>query len=121
MNNVTLIGNIGKVEELKLHGDTKIIKCSLATNKKIKGENVTQWHSLVFFNKLAEIVEKYVKKGSKIAVNGEINYNKYEKDGKTMYFTSIVCNNMELLGSKVESNEPVNNEQPEPPIDDLPF
>jgi len=106
-NSVQLIGNVGQdVEVVELENGKKLVKFSLATNetyKDAKGEKVTntEWHSLVAWNKIAEIVEKYVKKGAELAIQGKITYNKYEdKDGNKRSKTEIVVNEIVMLGSK---------------------
>jgi len=133
MNKAILIGRVGKDPEIKTtQTGKKVASFSLATGKKINGVDVTQWHNLIFWEKLAEIVEKYIKKGAQIMVEGEINYRSYDKDGQTRYITEIVCNQMEMLGSNQTNSQPQSQEQsykqePNDPIlpkqeqDDLPF
>jgi single-strand DNA-binding protein len=128
MNTAILIGNTGKEPEVKSFEWGKVATVSLATNKSIKDKDgekkkLTQWHNLEFRGKLAEIVEKWVKKGDMIQVSGEIQYQEYEKDGQKKYITKIICQDMEMLGGQkseeVKKPIPVNNE-PEP-LNDLPF
>jgi single-strand DNA-binding protein len=118
MNKAILYGNVGKDPEVKrLQGGNIVAKFSLATNKSYTkdGEKVTetQWHNLVFWGKLAELCEKYVKKGSSIIVEGEIQYRSYEnKDGVTVYITEIVCNGLHFAGTKKEEEKkPVTREE----------
>lgn len=107
-NNVTLIGRLGKDPEFKaLENGSKVVNFSLATSqtytKKDSGDKVekTQWHNIVMWNGLAEVVSKYVKKGHQLAVSGQITYRQYEdKDGKTRYVTEIICDEMEMLTPK---------------------
>ncbi len=106
-NKVTLIGNIGQNPEMKeLTGGNKVAKFSLATNETYKnkaGEKVedTQWHNLVAWGKTAEIIEKYVKKGSEIAIEGKLmNRNYTDKDGIKRYVTEIQVNELVMLGGK---------------------
>ena len=79
LNSVTLIGRLGKQPEIKTtNAGKKFARFSLATSKKIKGEDVTQWHQVVVWNeKLSEVIEKYVNKGDLLAIQGEIEYRKY--------------------------------------------
>ena len=115
VNSIHLLGNVGNDPEIvNLDNGTKIAKMSLATSETYKnksGEKVTdtQWHNLVCFGKLSEIIEKYVNKGDKIYVDGKIKYDKWEKDGVKRTSTSIVINNMTMLGSKPQDNTPENN------------
>lgn len=101
LNKVNLIGHIGqspKVSASKL-GDM-IVTFSLATISKRKGEKVTQWHNCVAFGKVAETISEYTEKGSKLFVEGSINYESYDKDGEKRYSTKIIVNNIVLLNSK---------------------
>ena len=110
MNKAILIGNVGKEPELrKTQSGISVANFSLATSKKVKGEDKTEWHRIVAWDKLAEIIEKYVKKGDKIMIEGEIETREYEKDGRKVYTTEIRAWNMEMLGGKSEpAKEPAN-------------
>lgn len=106
-NRVNLIGNIGNAPEVKtMENGTKLVRCSIATNdsyKNDKGEKVTQteWHNLVFWGKIGDIVESYVKKGSLVSVEGKLTHSSYEdKDGVKRYSTEIKVNDILLLDSK---------------------
>jgi single-strand DNA-binding protein len=124
-----LIGRVGKDPETRVaKSGIKIVKFSLATENYKKE---TAWHRVTAFGKLAEIVEKYVRKGSQIYIEGEISYNDYEKEGVKQYSTEIIANKMKLLGSRSDSQPApqstathvVNNSAPKP-VDDgelLPF
>ena len=102
-NKVSLIGNVGNDPEITtLDSGKKVAKISLATNdsyKNANGEKVTttEWHNLVVWNKLAEIVEKFVKKGSELAIEGKLTYSNKEVDGVKKYFTSIVVRELLML------------------------
>jgi single-strand DNA-binding protein len=112
MNHWTGYGNIGADPEVKtLPSGKKVAKFSMATNKSFtrNGEKVTetQWHQIILWEKLAELAEKYVKKGSSLIIEGEISYRSYEnKEGQTVYITEIVGHNMHFTGNK-EAKEPV--------------
>lgn len=99
VNKVTLIGAVGKDPEIRYtQAGMAIANFSLATSKKNKEkEDVTQWHNIVAFQKTAELVEQYVKKGSKLYIEGEIQYQQYDKDGETRWITKIVINDMSFL------------------------
>lgn len=103
-NKVNLIGRLGDNPEIKNFDEgLKIANVKLATSEKYtnkQGEKVeeTQWHSLVFFGKKAEIVEKFLNKGDMIDVEGKIKYESYDKDGEKKYFTRIHCSDIVMLG-----------------------
>lgn len=118
VNKVILIGNLGKDPESKYmaNGDA-ICNVTLATSEKYTdkdGEKVekTEWHRVVFFKRLAEVVAEYCSKGSQIYVEGRIKTRKYEKDGVTHYATEIFGDRMQLLGRKGggESSVPAERE-----------
>lgn len=108
MNKIFLHGNVGGDPEIRKVGtDKKVAKFSLATNKSYlkNGEKHTEtsWHNIIFWNKLADLCEKYVKKGNSIIVIGEISYRSYEnKDGQTVYITEIIGNELHFTSKKEE-------------------
>lgn len=107
VNRAILLGNVGKDPEIvNTQNGAKIAKFSLATTRKQKEEKVTQWHNVICFNKLAEIVEKYVKKGDQLFLEGEIQYREYEKDGQKKYFTEILSNEIQMIGGKKSESSP---------------
>jgi single-strand DNA-binding protein len=83
-----------------------VVNLTLATSEswkdKSSGENVekTEWHRVVFFNRLAEIVGEYVRKGSKLYVEGRLQTRSWEQDGVKRYATEIVANEMQMLDSR---------------------
>lgn len=105
VNRAHLIGTCGRDPELRYSQSGKAIaNVSIATSQKRKdkqtGESIeeTQWHRLTFFDKLAEIVGEYVKKGSTIYVEGQIKYGIFtNKDGIEKSTTDIICNEMTIL------------------------
>jgi len=105
MNRATLLGNIGNDPEIiNLESGSKIAKFSLATNKSYKnaqGEKVneTQWHNIVCFGKLSDVVEQHFQKGKKMLVEGEITTRSWDdKEGNKRYITEIVMSNFEFAG-----------------------
>lgn len=107
MNEVRLIGRLGDApKSFSENGTTKVAGCSLATNKVYtdkSGNKVeqTEWHQLVFFGYNAENAQKYLEKGDKVHVSGEITYKKYVgKDGIERINTQIVVNGFEFFKSK---------------------
>ncbi len=99
INRVTLIGAVGQDPEVRFTAaGLAIASFSLATSEKRKDkEEVTQWHNCVAFGKLAEIVQQYIVKGSKLYLDGAIQYQEYEKDGQKRYATKIVVNDISML------------------------
>jgi single-strand DNA-binding protein len=106
-NKVQLIGNLGSNPEIKtLDGGKKLARFSIATNetyRNAKGEKVTetQWHNLVAWGKVAEIAEKYLSKGSEIAIEGKLTNRSYnDKEGNKKYITEVQVNEVLMLGEK---------------------
>lgn len=106
-NKVQLIGNLGNAPEIKnTESGRKMARFSVATNENYRnsrGEKITetQWHNLVAWGKVAEIAEKYLSKGSEIAVEGRlINRNYVDKTGVKKYISEVQVNELLLLGSK---------------------
>ena len=103
-NRVTLIGNLGADPEIKkTESGKKMAKLILATNDSYKSSDGTkvedtQWHTLVVWEGLAGVAEKYLKKGKEIAVEGKLSYRTYEDtQGQKKYFTEIVVHDMLML------------------------
>ena len=109
-NSVRLTGRLGAAPEMKeLESDKKVAKISLATNyyrKNGNGETVkeTHWHQLILWNKQAEVAEKYLDKGSQIAIEGRLANRYYtDKDGAKHYVTEVIVSEMMLLGRPNEN------------------
>lgn len=138
VNKVILVGNLGKDPEVRtLESGTKVVGFSLATSEKYKdkitGEQrvQTDWHNIVMWRNLAEIAEKYLRKGMQIYVEGKLRTRSWQdKDGNNRYTTEVVVDNMVMMsrssndsGSSVshspenQSSGPGENDVP----DDLPF
>src|SRR6478752_7510171 len=103
-NKVQLIGHVGNDPEIKnFEGGRMLASFSLATTdsyKNDKGEKVdeTQWHRVVAWGKIAELIDKYVNKGKEIAVEGKLTHRSYDgKDGDKRYITEVVINELLLL------------------------
>lgn len=106
-NRVQLIGNLGQDPEIKnLENGNKMAKMSIATNetyKNAKGEYVTetQWHNIVAWGKVAEVAEKYLKKGSEVVVDGKLVHRNYnDKDGVKKYITEVELYNILMMDKK---------------------
>lgn len=143
LNKVTLIGNLGSDPEIRIVGESRMVAhFSLATTEKWKtkeGEpkEKTTWHNCLAWSPLAEIVEKWVKKGQQIYLEGKILNSSYEQDGVTKYKSEIEVKELKLLGKRSESDttaQPAPNNATAPsagtsqagsppltPSDDLPF
>jgi single-strand DNA-binding protein len=107
-NKVQLIGNLGNAPEVKtLESGKKMARFSVATNesyRNAKGEKITetQWHNLVAWGKVAEIVEKYLAKGKEVMIEGKLVNRSYnDKDGNKKFITEVQVNEILMLGEKV--------------------
>ena len=111
INRITIMGNVGQPPKIKKGDGYTIANFSIATSEKWKnksGDTIehTEWHRIVIYNKLAEVVEKYVNKGDKIYIEGKLKTSKYEdKNGIERSKTEIVANFMQMLGSKKAEQE----------------
>jgi single-strand DNA-binding protein len=109
INKVILVGNVGRDPEIKaLPSGVRLAKFSLATtDRRSKDENGnprTEWHNLVAWRGLADVVEQYVTKGKQLYIEGQIRTRSYEQDGQKKYFTEIHIQEMELLGGRSSSD-----------------
>jgi single-strand DNA-binding protein len=134
VNKVILVGNLGKDPEVRsLESGTKVASFSLATTESYKnkeGQKVeqTEWHNIVMWRGLAEVAEKYLRKGGQIYLEGKIRTRTWDdKEGNKRYTTEIIADTFTMLGSKREDAPPSTNVlEPTPPVapgpdDDLPF
>lgn len=107
VNKVILVGNVGNDPEVRyMPNGNAVANVSVATSETWKDKNTgdqqekTEWHRVVFFNRLAEIVEQYVKKGSKLYLEGRLQTRSWDQDGVKRYTTEIVANEMQMLDSR---------------------
>lgn len=114
INHVTLLGNVGGDPQVSDIGQgRKAAQISLATTNQYKDSSgewkeQTEWHNLVAFGPHATVVEKYVRKGSQIAVEGRLRTRNYTtKEGEKRYVTEIVITNLQLLGSRSQERQQV--------------
>lgn len=140
LNKILLIGNAGRTPDIRAVGDTKVASFTLATTERYKGKdgNVreeTEWHNIAVWGKLADVVEKYVDKGTQLYVEGRIKTEKYtDAQGVEKYAVKVVASSLQLLGKKEGGSAPAVQPQqnsgyqstPMPPAgepqdDDLPF
>lgn len=121
VNKVILIGNLGGDPEMRaMPNGSHVTNLSIATSRSWKDKESgeqrdrAEWHRIVFFNKLAEIANQYLKKGSKVYVEGELRTQEWERDGQKHFKTEVVASEMQMLDSKQQKNEEDFN-------DDIPF
>ena len=107
VNKVILVGNVGNDPEFRvMPNGNGVANVSLATSETWKDKNTgdqqekTEWHRVIFFNRLAEIVEQYVKKGTKLYIEGRLQTRSWEQDGVKRYTTEIVASEMQMLDSR---------------------
>ena len=123
VNKVILIGHLGKDPEVRyMPNGEAVANVSIATSENWKDKSgekqeKTEWHNLVFYKRLAEIVGEYLKKGSQIYVEGRLQTRKWQtKEGQDRYTTEIIVNEMKMLGGKSSGSnsfEVVENERSE--------
>lgn len=146
VNKVILVGNVGRDPEVKyLDRNVAVANFPLATTergyKTASGTEVperTEWHNIVAWRGLAELSEKYIKKGSQLYIEGKLQTRSWEKDGIKRYTTEIVADVIQLLGRRADGQETHASETPvaatstntqtpfeaptgDEPADDLPF
>ncbi len=107
INKVILVGNLGNDPEVRYMpngGAVANVSVATADSWMDKGsgqrQERTEWHRVVFFNKLAEIVGEYLRKGSQVYVEGRLQTRKWEKDGVERYSTEIIASDMQMLGGR---------------------
>jgi single-strand DNA-binding protein len=112
VNKVILIGNLGKDPEVRhLDNGASVANFSIATTETYKdrnsGERVdqTEWHNIVLWRGLAEVAEKYLKKGDSVYIEGKLRTRSWEKDGVTRYTTEVVGDQMTMLGGKKSGDD----------------
>ncbi len=112
VNKVFLIGNLGKDPEVRrLENGTTVANFPLATTEYYKDKSgnrqeQTEWHNIVVWRALAEVAEKYLRKGSMVFIEGKIRTRKWEdKEKNTRYTTEIVCDNFTMLSRKSDNNQ----------------
>jgi single-strand DNA-binding protein len=133
LNKVIIMGYLGKTPEIINSGNNKIANLSVATTERWKDKNgdihqLTEWHKVIFFNKLAGIAEVYLTKGDGVYIEGKLRTEKYvAKDGIERYSTKIIGSSLQMLNGKSKdeaSKQKVNNNttsEDEKFDDDIPF
>jgi single-strand DNA-binding protein len=124
INKVILVGNLGNNPEVRnMPSGGAVTNISVATADSWKDKNTgqqqdrTEWHRVVFFNRLAEIAGEYLKKGSKVYIEGALRTRQWEKDGITRYTTEIVASEMQMLDTRGDNPEQSTYNKPEAPSD----
>ena len=107
VNKVIIVGNLGADPETRyLNGGEAVTNIRVATTSKWKDKGSseireeTEWHSISFFGRLAEVAGEYLKKGKAVYVEGRLKTRKWEKDGQTHYSTGIIAENLQMLGGR---------------------
>ncbi len=142
VNKVILLGRVGSDPEVKyMPSGNAVLNLSIATNRKFKNqesgsyEDKTEWHRVVFFNKPAETIGQYIKKGQQLYVEGRLQTRKWQdKDGIEKYSTDIISDNFTFIGSKSDTadnnqfenkssknSNDFNQDVPAQQDDDIPF
>jgi len=124
VNKVIIIGNLGKDPEVKfMPNGNSVANVTIATSESWKDKNTgqqqerTEWHRVVFFRRLAEVVGEYVKKGSKIYIEGKLQTRKWQdQSGQDRYTTEIVADQMQMLDSRGQA--PQQAQAPAPAMPD---
>lgn len=108
VNKVILVGRLGRDPEMKyLDNGTAICNVSVATSKKIKGEERTEWHRVVAFGKCGELIGEYLSKGAQAYLEGELRTRKWtDKEGADRYTTEVVADQVRFLDGKAKQEEP---------------
>ena len=119
MNKVILSGNVGADPQFKQTEKTAICNFRIAVNDKYKKDAAPQWFTITSFGKSAEFANNYIKKGTKVLVEGKIQLDEVEKDGVKRLFVSVISDNVELIGGKAEAAAADNGLEPQK--GDLPF
>lgn len=143
INKVILVGNVGADPEVRsLDNGIKVARIRVATTERVlnrdknETKEVTEWHSITLWRGLAEVIDKYVRKGSQLYIEGKLRTREYEKDGVKCYATEIIAEELKMLGRKEGVSQTAPQaaitpsapapmaKMPEPPLpdaDDLPF
>lgn len=117
VNTVMLLGRLGKDPEVSTaKNGKKVAKFTLATDRYDKS---TDWHSIVAFDKTAELCERFLRKGQRVYIMGSIQYTRYDKAGESKYFTSILADRVEFIerAGDVQSTTPANTRAKAPDFD----
>lgn len=121
VNKVILVGSLGRDPETRfMPNGEAVTNFSMATSESWKDkagvkQEKTEWHNIVAYRKLAEIMGEYLKKGSSVYIEGRLQTRKWEKDGVTRYSTEIVADSMQMLGGKADGEHGKTQRQDQKP------
>lgn len=136
INKVILVGNLGKDPEVRrLENGTAVANFTIATSENYKDKNtgerktITDWHNVVVWRGLADVAEKYLKKGSQVYLEGRLKTRSWDdQDGNKRYTTEVLGDNFQMLGraneaetSSATSSAPAQKNDASTELDDLPF
>lgn len=138
LNKVLIIGNCGKDPEVRMAGEAKVATINVATTERYKDRNGetrenTEWHTVVAWRNTADVVERFVRKGTQLYVEGKLRTRSWDDNGQKRYVTEIMADNIQLLGKKENTSSAPTTQKPtcsttpivegvaEPQDDDLPF
>ncbi len=120
INKVIIVGNLGQDPEIKYTaGGAAVTTLSIATSDSWKDKDSgmdqerTEWHRVVLWRRLAEVAGEYLKKGSKVYIEGQLQTRKWEQEGQTRYTTEIIARDMQFLDSRGSSNNESTQKSPE--------
>ena len=120
VNKVIIVGNLGRDPETRyMPNGEAVTNVAVATTESWKDKNsgekkeLTEWHRITFYRKLAEIAGQYLKKGSSIYIEGKLQTRKWEdKEGVERYTTEIIADSMQMLGGRQDDSAPARQQQP---------
>jgi len=118
INKVTIMGSVGQDPEYKALNNGGVVNVSVATTEKWIDKNSgneqskTEWHRCTAYGKLAEIIRDYVRKGSKVYLEGKLQTRSWEQDGIKRYATEIIVSEIQLLDSKPQDSAPAQSREP---------
>jgi single-strand DNA-binding protein len=131
INKVILVGNVGADPEIRaIDGGIKVARIRLATTERIynkeknETKELTEWHNVTLWRGLADVVDKYIRKGSQIYVEGKLRTREYDKNGVKCYATEIVAEELKMLGKREGVSQSVPAPAPAPasaPVADIPL
>ena len=119
INRVIIVGTVGQDPDIRaMPSGEYVANFSVATSEQWKDkqgqkQESTEWHKIVIFGKLAEIVHQYVTKGTKLYLEGKLKTRSWEQDGVKRYATEIVCNQMQMLGGNQDNKQSSPQGKPE--------
>ena len=111
VNKTIIVGNLGQDPEMRyLPSGSAVTNISVATSESWtdqqgQKQELVEWHKIIFFNRLAEIANEYLRKGSKVYIEGSLRTNSWEKDGLKHYSTEIVAREMKMLDSRNDQQQ----------------